>query len=65
MMDYTHFFCVYYGISSFMGYYKFICVKDCMNVAPISTFKYRDSIYRVRKWIEKEIENMDNVYEYK
>ena len=54
----------YYGISSVMGFYKFKCVQGCINKAPITTFRHRDSIYRVRKWIDEEIQNMDSLYHY-
>lgn len=53
-----------YGISSAMGYYTFDAVAETTGNAPISQFKYTDSIYRVKKWLDQEIANMDKVYNY-
>ena len=52
----------FYGVSS--AIYKYECVKACTNVAPLKVIKYRDNIYRVAKWLEEEISNMDIVYNY-
>ena len=55
----------YYGISALMKYYIFKCkVSSCENQVPITQFKHRDNIYRVKKWIDKSIENMDRLYQY-
>ena len=53
----------FYGVSSAIYQYK--CVQACTGVSPLKTIKYRDNIYRVTKWIEEEISNMDKVYNYK
>ena len=53
-----------YGISSVMGFYTFKCIKVSEGNVPITTFRHRDNIYRVKKWIEIEIANMDKLYEY-
>ena len=55
----------YYGLNSSMGIYKFQCVQACVNKVPITAFRYRDNIYRVKKWIDKEIQNMDGLYHFK
>ena len=48
-----------------MKYYIFKCkVSSCENQVPITQFKHRDNIYRVKKWIDKSIENMDRLYQY-
>ena len=53
-----------YGISSVMGFYTFKCIKVSEGNVPITTFRHRDNIYRVKKWIDIEIANMDKLYEY-
>lgn len=53
-----------YGISAAMGYYTFDAVAQTTGNAPISQFKYLDSIYRVKKWLDQEIANMDKIYNY-
>lgn len=66
---------VSFGLNSTMGYYKFKCIKatealetnsphTISKFSPISSFRHTDNIYRVEKWIETEIANMDKVYEY-
>lgn len=54
----------YYGLTSAMGFYKFKCIQACVNKVPITAFRHRDNIYRVKRWIDKEIQNMDSVYHY-
>lgn len=53
-----------YGASEYMGYYTFRCIKSIGHDAPIKTFAYRDTVYRVKAWLEQEIANMDQVYSY-
>lgn len=53
----------YYGVSAVAYQYK--CVQACTGVAPLKVIKYRDNIYRVAKWLDEEISNMDKVYNYK
>ena len=54
-----------YGITSFMGYYVFECTaSETKGKVPITSFRYRDSIYRVFKWLEQNIANMDRLYNY-
>lgn len=71
---------VYFGLNSTMGFYGFECVKDVPTLdisnrtdngkrtvttySPISYFRHTDNIYRVQKWIEQEVANMNKVYNY-
>lgn len=55
---------VSYGLNSTMGYYCFKCIQAATGIAPISSFRHTDNIYRVQKWIETEVANMDKVYGY-
>lgn len=67
---------VSFGISSTMGFYKFKCIKNTEALesntphkvslySPIEEFKHCDSLYRVQKWIIKNVENLDKIYNYK
>ena len=53
-----------YGISKEMGYFTFEALKDVQGVAPVSAFRYFDSIYRVKAWIEENLKNLDGLYGY-
>lgn len=66
---------VSFGMNEYMGYFKFKCVKNTValesNVphaistySPIEKFKHCDNIYRIEKWIENSVLNMDRVYNY-
>lgn len=66
---------VSFGMNEYMGYFKFKCIKNTValesNVphaisaySPIKEFKHCDSIYRIEKWIEGSVLNMDRVYNY-
>ena len=66
---------VSFGINSSMGYFKFKCIKATESLSkntphtismysPVKTFKHCDNIYRAQKWIEKNTENMDKLYNY-
>ena len=66
---------VSFGISASMGYFKYKCIKPTTALdtniphsestyCPIKTFKHCDSIYRAQRWIEKNTENMDKLYNY-
>lgn len=66
---------VSFGLSDSMGYFKYKCIKATAALtantphsvsaySPISIFKHCDNIYRAQKWIEKNIENIDNLYNY-
>lgn len=66
---------VSFGINSSMGYFKFKCIKATEALSkntphtismysPVKTFKHCDNIYRAQKWIEKNTENMDKLYNY-
>lgn len=66
---------VSFGISDSMGYFKYKCIKATAALtantphsvsaySPISIFKHCDNIYRVQKWIEKNMENIDKLYNY-
>ena len=59
-----------------MGFYKFKCIKNTealeSNIphkvslySPIEEFKHCDSLYRAQKWITKNVENLDKIYNYK
>lgn len=43
--------------------YTFRCVANCVGVSP-AKYAFKDSIWRVEKWLEKEFQNMDVVYNY-
>lgn len=66
---------VSFGIDSNMGFFKFRCVKETTGLStnvpheisafsPIRKFKHCDSLYRVEKWIYKDIINMDKIFKY-
>ena len=66
---------VSFGLSDSMGYFKYKCVKATAALtantphsvsaySPISIFKHCDNIYRAQKWIEKNMENIDKLYNY-
>ena len=66
---------VYFGLNETAGFYKFKCLKKTeaqesntphaiSPYSPISNFRHCDNIYRVEKWIEKNVHNMDIVYNY-
>lgn len=66
---------VSFGFNSQMGYFKFKCIKataalsentphSVSTYSPIAEFKHCDNVYRAQKWIEKNVENMDKVYNY-
>lgn len=64
-----------FGINDSMGYFKFKCIKatealskntphTVSTYSPVKVFKHCDNIYRAQKWIEKNTENMDKLYNY-
>ena len=66
---------VSFGLNTTMRYFKYKCLKTTTALAsntphtvstysPIQFFKHCDNIYRAQKWIEKNTENMDKVYNY-
>lgn len=66
---------VSFGMNEYMGYFKFKCIKNTVALesniphaisaySPIKEFKHCDSIYRIEKWIEGSVLNMDRVYNY-
>lgn len=66
---------VSFGLSDSMGYFKYKCIKATAALSantphtvsaysPISIFKHCDNVYRAQKWIEKNIENIDKLYNY-
>lgn len=66
---------VSFGIDSNMGFFKFRCIKETTGLptnvpheisafSPIRKFKHCDSLYRVEKWIHKDIINMDKIFNY-
>lgn len=55
---------VSYGVSEEMGYYVFEAISETTGTPPIASFKYFDSIYRIKNWIDAEIKNMDLLYNF-
>ena len=66
---------VSFGLNEDMGFFKFRCVKATYAISntihnkvsdysPIKEFRHCDSLYRIQKWIEQSIINMDKVYNY-
>lgn len=66
---------VSFGLNKDMGFFKFRCVKATYAISntihnkvsdysPIKEFRHCDSLYRIQKWIEQSIINMDKVYNY-
>ena len=66
---------VSFGLNADMGYFKYKCIKATVALSeniphkvsaysPIKVFKHCDNIYRVQKWIEQNIANMDKLYHY-
>lgn len=53
-----------YGLNANMGYFTFEATSVNTGIRPVKTWKYHDSIWRVKKWLDVEIENMDAIYEY-
>ena len=45
-------------------YFQFKCIKSCTGIAPIRTFRIRDNIYRISKWLDFSLNQFDNVYRY-
>jgi hypothetical protein len=44
-------------------YYTFRCVQNCTGKAP-AVYGYRDSIWRIQKWMRQQLNNMDVLYNY-
>lgn len=56
---------VYYGYTnSIAPSYLFRCVKETSGVPPIKSFYVKDSFFRLCKWIEERITNIDLLYNY-
>lgn len=67
---------VSFGLYTQWGYFKFKCIKQTVaqstNIphstaspySPIQKYKHCDSIYRIQKWIETNVKNMDKLYKY-
>ena len=67
---------VSFGIDSFCGYFKFKCINPTVAqssntphsssspYSPIKEYRHCDNIYRIQKWIEINIKNMDKIYNY-
>ena len=64
---------VFFGISKQMGFFKFKCKQKTVALdsntphtvsrySPIKEFKHCDSIYRIEKWINHNIEIMNKIY---
>jgi hypothetical protein len=64
-----------FGCDVLMGFFKFKCIKQTESLgtniphsvskySPIKEFRCCDSIYRIKKWIDKSIINMDKLYNY-
>lgn len=66
---------VSFGLNNTMGYFKFKCVSPTEALesntphaisaySPIVQFKHCDNLYRIEKWIEQTVKNMDSIYNY-
>ena len=66
---------VSFGKSSDMGFFRFKCIKatealpsntphEISDYSPISQYKHSDNIYRLEKWIKKNLQNIDKLYNY-
>ncbi len=55
--------CVYNRVSSATWFYTFRCVQSSTGVAP-AVLGFVDSMWRLEKWVEETISNMDGVYNY-
>lgn len=66
---------VSFGLNELMGFFKYKCIKATKALTtntphaisaycPIKEFRHCDNIYRVQKWIEQNIKNIDSVYNY-
>lgn len=67
---------VSFGLYTRWGYFKFKCIKQTVaqstNIphstaspySPIQKYKHCDSIYRIQKWIETNVDNMNKLYKY-
>lgn len=67
---------VSFGLYTRWGYFKFKCIKQTVaqstNIphstaspySPIQKYKHCDSIYRIQKWIETNVDNMNELYKY-
>jgi hypothetical protein len=57
--------CTYNKAYSGTGwYYTLVCLQDCVNKEPITKSGFKDSVWRVRRWLEKNLENMDVAYNF-
>jgi hypothetical protein len=57
--------CTYNKAYSGTGwYYTLVCLQDCQNKEPITKSGFKDSVWRVKRWLEKNLENMDVVYNF-
>lgn len=45
-------------------YYTFVCVANTTGNKPATSAGIRDSLWRVRNWVELNLSNMDSVYNY-
>lgn len=54
----------FYGPSKCFGYYKFECVSPTTGNRPIATLGFRDSIWRLRAWLDEHFDDMDTLYNY-
>ena len=67
---------VSFGLDTYNGYYRFKCISNTIAqetyvphsvstpYSPIKEYKHCDSIYRIQKWIEENVNNLDKVYSY-
>ena len=67
---------VSFGLYTRWGYFKFKCIKQTVaqstNIphstaspySPIQKYEHCDSIYRIQKWIETNVDNMNKLYKY-
>lgn len=64
---------VTFGLNMENGFFKFTCVKNTQALtvntphtvstySPISKFKHCDNIYRIEKWMDNAIDNLDKIF---
>lgn len=44
--------------------YTFKCVASCNGISPVITYNFKDSIYRIDKWVSENFAIMDDLYGY-
>lgn len=50
--------------NGFRWAYKLRCVESSIDNPPITTFGFKDSVWRLKTWIDENLENMDTAYSF-